>query len=215
MIYFYSEFIEKLICAGRNDGTKPYFKFREEIDRDDFIRLANKFIENYYATVPPDFARKHPMKFSFGTLSQDGTLSLSRAITSRELDKYPQINYGLLYIEPEDGKNENGSTLDGSIFRQACFVRREEWKFRMTLIAVGVAVAIPLLLWFLRGPDRMNVSFQVESQMPKPILQPNDQRLTLRSSRTPPALPFALSQHFAISAPPIASAQAWPLSYFR
>jgi len=39
--------------------------------------------------------------------------------------------------------------------------------------------------------------------------------LTLRSSRTPPALPSALSQHFAIPAPLIASAQAWPLSFFR
>ena len=39
--------------------------------------------------------------------------------------------------------------------------------------------------------------------------------LTLRSSRTPPALPFALSQHFAISAPLIVSVQAWPLSFTR
>jgi hypothetical protein len=39
--------------------------------------------------------------------------------------------------------------------------------------------------------------------------------LTSRSSRTPPALPSALSQHFAISAPLIASAQAWPLSFIR
>ena len=39
--------------------------------------------------------------------------------------------------------------------------------------------------------------------------------LTLRSSRTPPALSSALSQLFAISAPLIVSAQAWPLSFFR
>ena len=39
--------------------------------------------------------------------------------------------------------------------------------------------------------------------------------LTPRSSRTPPALPFALSLHFAISAPLIVSVQAWPLSFFR
>ena len=39
--------------------------------------------------------------------------------------------------------------------------------------------------------------------------------LTLRSSRTPPALPFALSQHLAITAPFIVSVQAWPLSFFR
>ncbi len=40
-------------------------------------------------------------------------------------------------------------------------------------------------------------------------------RLTLRSSRTPPALPSALSQHFAISAPLIASVQAGPLTFIR
>ena len=39
--------------------------------------------------------------------------------------------------------------------------------------------------------------------------------LTSRSSRTPPALPSALSQHLAISAPLIASVQAWPLSFIR
>jgi len=40
-------------------------------------------------------------------------------------------------------------------------------------------------------------------------------RLTSRSSRTPPALPSALSQHFAISAPLIVSVQARPLSFNR
>ena len=39
--------------------------------------------------------------------------------------------------------------------------------------------------------------------------------LTSRSSRTPPALPFALSQHLAIPAPLVVSAQARPLSCFR
>jgi len=39
--------------------------------------------------------------------------------------------------------------------------------------------------------------------------------LTLRSSRTPPALPSVLSQHLAISAPFIVSVQAWPLSFIR
>ena len=38
--------------------------------------------------------------------------------------------------------------------------------------------------------------------------------LTLRSSRTPPALPFALSQLLAIPAPLVASVQAGPLSSF-
>ena len=40
-------------------------------------------------------------------------------------------------------------------------------------------------------------------------------RLTLRSSRTPPVLPYALSQHLAISAPLIVSVQARPLSFLR
>ena len=40
-------------------------------------------------------------------------------------------------------------------------------------------------------------------------------RQTLRSSRTPPALPFALSQLLAISAPLIASVQAVPVSFLR
>jgi hypothetical protein len=39
--------------------------------------------------------------------------------------------------------------------------------------------------------------------------------LTPRSSRTPPALPSALCQHFAIPAPLVASVQAWPLSFIR
>jgi hypothetical protein len=39
--------------------------------------------------------------------------------------------------------------------------------------------------------------------------------LTLRSSRTPPALSSALSQLPAISAPLFVSVQAWPLSFIR
>ena len=39
--------------------------------------------------------------------------------------------------------------------------------------------------------------------------------LTLRSTRTPPALPFALSQLLASSAPFIVSAQAGPVSFIR
>ena len=50
--------------------------------------------------------------------------------------------------------------------------------------------------------------------MPSTIRNPCD-GLTLRSSRTPPALPSALSQHFAISAPFIVSVQARPLSFLR
>jgi len=40
-------------------------------------------------------------------------------------------------------------------------------------------------------------------------------RLTLRSTRTPPALPSALSQHSAISAPFVVSVQAGPVSFLR
>ena len=39
--------------------------------------------------------------------------------------------------------------------------------------------------------------------------------LTLRSTRTPPALPSVLSQHLAISAPLVASVQAGPVSFIR
>ena len=39
--------------------------------------------------------------------------------------------------------------------------------------------------------------------------------LTLRSTRTPPAFPFALSQLFAISASFIVSVQAGPVSFIR
>ena len=149
MVYFYSDFIGKLIRAGRNDGTTPWFKFGDEIDRDDFIRFANKFIENSYATVAPDFTLKHPMKFSFVTIAQDGAISLNRNISSREIDEYPRINGGILFIEPEEVGKEEGSKLDGSVYRQASFIRREEWKFRMVLIGAAVAVAIPLVIWSL------------------------------------------------------------------
>ncbi len=39
--------------------------------------------------------------------------------------------------------------------------------------------------------------------------------LTLRCTRTPPALPFVLSQHPASSASFSASVQAWPVSFIR
>jgi hypothetical protein len=39
--------------------------------------------------------------------------------------------------------------------------------------------------------------------------------LTLRSTRTPPTLPSALSQLLASSAPLVASAQVGPVSFFR
>ena len=40
-------------------------------------------------------------------------------------------------------------------------------------------------------------------------------RLTPRCTRTPPALPPALSQPLATSASFIVSVQAWPVSFFR
>jgi hypothetical protein len=141
MVYFYSDFIEKLIHAGRSDGTKPYFRFGEEIDRGDFAMFANRFIENYYATVPPDFARKYPMKFSFASISSDGALVMNRTIKPGDIDQYPGINAGILYIDPMDGRDRDSHTLDGSIFRQACFIRRENRKFWTTMLGVGVAIA--------------------------------------------------------------------------
>jgi len=40
-------------------------------------------------------------------------------------------------------------------------------------------------------------------------------RLTFRSTRTPPALPSALSHHFASSASLSASVQAGPVTFLR
>ena len=48
-----------------------------------------------------------------------------------------------------------------------------------------------------------------------PTSSPARQRLTIGSTRTPPALPSALSQHFAISASFCASVQAVPVSLIR
>jgi hypothetical protein len=50
---------------------------------------------------------------------------------------------------------------------------------------------------------------------PKNFNQTLKGRLTPGSTRTPPALPSALSQHFAISASLSASAQAVPVSPVR
>ena len=43
----------------------------------------------------------------------------------------------------------------------------------------------------------------------------NYPRLTLRCTRTPPALRSVLSHHFAFSAPLVASVQAGPVSFIR
>jgi hypothetical protein len=58
---------------------------------------------------------------------------------------------------------------------------------------------------------KLTVSFMFNEH----TLSEHPLRLTLRSSRTPPALPSALSQQFAISASFIASVQARPLSLIR
>ena len=47
------------------------------------------------------------------------------------------------------------------------------------------------------------------------ILNTGEQRLTLSSTRTPPALPSAPSQLLATPASLIVSVQAWPLSFIR
>jgi hypothetical protein len=136
----YSHFINKLIRAGRNDGIKFYFKFGSEIDRSDFINYSNKFIEDYYATVSPEFAITHPMKFSFGVITDDGLIKLNKDINSREVVKFPGLNGGLLYIKKKNSEKEDDYTLDGSIFRQACLVRRERAKYKMTVIGLVIAV---------------------------------------------------------------------------
>jgi len=149
-IYSYSDFINKLIRAGRNDGTDSYFRFGSEIDRSDFIKFANKFIEEYYASVSPDFSIAHPMKFSFGSISEDGQIHLNNNINSREASKYPGLNGALLYIKPNDGNSDNSHTLDASIFRQACFIKRERLKYLITIIGSIVAVITLALSLFLK-----------------------------------------------------------------
>lgn len=137
---FYSNFIDKLIRAGRGDGIKPYFLLDEELGPAEFIRFANKFIEEYYATVPPEFAITHRMKFGLGTISKDDLLVLNRDLSSREIVNHPGINGGILYVETKNGEMERERTLDASIFRQACFIRRERRKFQMAVLGSVVAV---------------------------------------------------------------------------
>lgn len=139
-VYSYSDFINKLIRAGRNDGTNFYFKFDSEINRSDFVKFSNKFIEDYYSSVSPEFAITHPMKFSFGAITEDGLIHLNKNIGSNEVSKYPGLNGGLLYIKTKTGEGEDDYTLDGSIFRQACSIKREQLKYRMTVIGSAVAV---------------------------------------------------------------------------
>jgi hypothetical protein len=55
--------------------------------------------------------------------------------------------------------------------------------------------------------------FEQNSMNPNNLI--THQRLTLRSTRTPPALPSALSQLLAISASFIVSVQAVPVSFIR
>jgi len=148
LILSYSDFVEKLIRAGRNDGTNFFFSFAEEIDRDDFINFANRFIENYYATVPPDFATQHRMKFRFVLIAEDGSIELAgQGVTARTVEQYPLINGGLLYIEGSQEGEDGTKSLDASVHRQACFIQRENWKFRLGV--AGVVVAVIALLFGL------------------------------------------------------------------
>lgn len=141
MIYFYSDFLRKLIRAGRGDGTLPTFRLGVEIDREDFIRFANKFIEDYYATVSPEFAFSHPMKFCFGSINEDDRLHMVRNISSKNVENHPGINAGIIYLEMKKDGNEDETTLHASIYRQACFIRRERWKFLLAVIGSFVAIA--------------------------------------------------------------------------
>ena len=142
LILCYSDFVDKLIRAGRNDGTNFFFSFVEELDRGDFIKFANRFIENYYATVPPDFAIQHRMKFRFVIIAEDGGLALAGpGVTARTVEQYPLINGGLLYIEGTKDGEDGIRSLDASVHRQACFIQRENRKFWNGIAGVAVAAA--------------------------------------------------------------------------
>jgi len=85
-------------------------------------------------------------------------------------------------------------------------LRKEFGQTFSVLLNIPVVLAFICLSWFL-----------FHQYFGAPSTQPPSQvnRLTSRSSRTPPALPSALSQHFAISASFVASVQAGPLSFIR
>jgi hypothetical protein len=140
-VYFYFEFINKIILAGRGDGTNVYFQFGTEIDRHDFIKFANRFIEDYHATVPPEFAINHRIKFSFVTILENGLLRMRRDIRSAEIDDHSEINGGILFIDHDPDNVKEDSSLDGSIFRQACFIRRERLKLLLTVAGFTIGVA--------------------------------------------------------------------------
>ncbi|MDP1831324.1 MAG: hypothetical protein Q8K67_04645 [Geothrix sp.] len=149
-IYFYFQFIAKLIRAGRGEDSKPYFRLNSEISHSDFIEFANRFIEDYHATVSPEFALTHHMKFCFGIISEDGIIQMCPTVRSKEVHKYPAINGGILYIETMKDEKEENRTLDGSIFRQACFIRRERLKFLIAVLGSAVAVITLALSLFFR-----------------------------------------------------------------
>jgi len=85
-------------------------------------------------------------------------------------------------------------------------LRKEFGRTLSALLNIPVFIALIYLLWYW-------VPIFPNSPSAKP--PPQVKRLTLGSTRTPPALPSALSHLPASSAPFSASAQAWPVSLIR
>jgi hypothetical protein len=138
-IFFYSGFINKLIRAGRGNHIKPFFIFGKEISPKKFTKYANKFIEDYYATVPPEFAITHPIKFGMGSISKEGMIWINSDIRAHNIDRSPMPDAGLLYIETRQS-NDDDKALDASVFRQACFIKRERFKFFMAVTVSVIAI---------------------------------------------------------------------------
>jgi hypothetical protein len=73
----------------------------------------------------------------------------------------------------------------------------------------------PFYLWFLIGAFIAFIGLMQAQPYLLEMKQKNGERLTLSSTRTPPALPSALSRHHASLASFSASVQAGPVSFFR
>ena len=104
------------------------------------------------------------------------------------------------------------------------FVGHPRWWQIRFFSEIGWFIGIPPLLlgrWLIeRIPALMNQPFAWSLALAWALIIPLPislglNRLTSRSSRTPPALPGVLFLGFAISAPLIASVQAGPLSFLR
>jgi len=86
-------------------------------------------------------------------------------------------------------------------------LRKEFGRTFSAILNIPVVLAFICLSWFL---FHQFCSAASSSQPPSLV-----NRLTSRSTRTPPALPSALSQLLAISAPLSASVQVWPVTFVR